>query len=383
MKGIFLLTVIISAFCARAQNINIRIFGDQTVSGFTLTAVSGKYELVHNSRVAARIETGDSVIFSTKGKKIRADDGSGNRLGTFKQVQVRGVGGENYFSIRPHDAGSVARSYDDDLQVTQDSGVFTIINDVNFEKYIAAVVECEGGPSAHSEYYKTQAILCRTYAIKYFDKHIAEGYCLCDGVHCQVYKNRCVRNRDIASAALETAGLIVVDSKMDVISATFYSNSGGQTANSEDVWAGAQPYLRATADPYSKGQRNSSWNKTVSIDEWRTYLISKGVQVPEGSTDFAFSQPSRKPAYVYRSASIPTKTIRADWGLRSSFFDLTVKGDSLVFDGRGYGHGVGLSQEGAMNMAKQGFKYDQIINQYYQGVNIVSVRALNFFQVEQ
>jgi stage II sporulation protein D len=121
----------------------------------------------------------------------------------------------------------------------------------------------------------------------------------------------------------------------------------------------------------------------VSLDEWRNYLISKGLQVPEGSTDFAFAQPTRKAAYVYHTASIPTKTIRADWGLRSSFFDLTVKGDSLVFDGRGYGHGVGLSQEGAMNMARQGFKYDQIINQYYQGVNIISVRALNFFQVEQ
>lgn len=382
MKGIFLLTIVLSALCARAQNINIKIFENQKVANFTFTAVSGKYELVNNNRIEARIATGDSVIFTTKGKKIRAEDGKGNRLGSFKQVHIRGTSGENYFAIRTGNDGA-ARSYDDDLQLTQDSCIFSIINDVSFEKYIAAVVECEGGPSAHSEYYKTQAILCRTYAIKYFDKHIAEGYSLCDGVHCQVYKNRCSRNRNIAAAALETAGLIVVDSKMDVISATFYSNSGGQTANSEDVWPGAQPYLRATADPYSKGQHCSTWTKTVSINEWRNYLLSKGIQVPEGSTDFGFSQPSRKPAYVYRSANIPTKTIRADWGLRSSFFDLTVKGDSLVFDGRGYGHGVGLSQEGAMNMAKQGFKYDQIINQYYQGVNIVSVRALNFFQVEQ
>lgn len=383
MKGIFLLIIFLHAFCVCAQNINIKIFGDQTISGFTLTAISGKYELVYNSRVAARIETGDSVVFTAKGKKIRADDGNGNRLGSFKQIQVRGVSGENFFSIRPHGTGSVARTYDDDLQVSQDSGIFNIINDVNFEKYIAAVVECEGGPSAHSEYYKSQAILCRTYAIKYFDKHSGDGFCLCDGVHCQVYKNRCVRNRDIATAALETAGLIVVDNKMEVISATFYSNSGGQTANSEDVWQGAQPYLRAVADPYSKGQHNYSWTKSISVDEWRNYLVSKGIQVPEGSTDFTFSQPVRKPSYVYRSGAIPTKTIRADWGLRSSFFDMTVKGDSLVFDGRGYGHGVGLSQEGAMNMAKQGFKYDQIINQYYQGVNIISVRALNFFQVEQ
>lgn len=383
MKGILMSIVVLIGLKASSQNINIKIFGDQNISGFSFAPVSGKYELVNNSRVVARVEVGDSTIITAKGKKIRAESSSGKRLGNFKHLHIRGVSGENYFNVRPFSEKSQLRTYDDDLQVSQDSGLFTLINDVNFEKYIAAVVECEGGPSAPVEYYKSQAILCRTYAVKYFDKHIKEGYSLCDDVHCQVYKNRCHRNRDIAAAAIGTTGLVVVDDKLNVISATFYSNSGGQTANSEDVWQSAQPYLRSAPDPYSKGQRNYEWSKTIPLDDWRKYLISKGAKVSANDTDFEFTQPTRKAVLTYRGMTIPTKTIRAEMGLRSSFFDLKVKGDKLIIDGRGYGHGVGLSQEGAMNMAKQGYRYDQIINQYYQGVNIISVRALNFFQVEQ
>jgi stage II sporulation protein D len=85
------------------------------------------------------------------------------------------------------------------------------VNDVNFEKYIAGVVEAEGGPNAPLEYFKTQAILCRTYAMKYYNKHLNEGFNLCDEVHCQAYKGRVSKNEDILKAAIETSGLVIVD----------------------------------------------------------------------------------------------------------------------------------------------------------------------------
>ena len=60
--------------------------------------------------------------------------------------------------------------------------------------------------------------------------------------------------------------------------------------------------------------------------------------------------------------------------LRSSFFSVTVKNDSVVINGKGYGHGVGLCQEGAMAMASAGFDYKQIIEFYYMGVRITDIK---------
>ena len=74
--------------------------------------------------------------------------------------------------------------------------------------------------------------------------------------------------------------------------------------------------------------------------------------------------------YKAGSFTIPFKQIRTDLGLRSSFFSVKVKGDSVILSGRGYGHGAGLCQEGAIVMASKGFDYRKIIGFYYRGVTI-------------
>jgi len=382
MKSLLVLSLFTLIFhILSAQNINIKLFSKQEYSAFTFTTANGKYELVSRNKIAGKVAKSDSIIVFVKGKKFRAVDAQGQKLGNFKHLQIRGIGAENRFLLRVHSPGVVAREYDDDLQIFCTDGLFSVINDVDFEKYIAAVVECEGGPSSHIEYYKSQAILCRTYAMRHHEKHIEEGFSLCDDVHCQAYKHRCMYNRDIYAAAQETAGLVIVDNKLKLISATFYSNSGGQTANSEDVWSSALPYLRSQADPFSEGMRNYRWQKEIPMSEWNDYLQKKGISVGK-EFNYNFAQPQRKKEYQCEGTVIPTKTIRQDWNLKSSFFDIKRSGDKIIIDGKGYGHGVGLAQEGAMNMANKGYGYEQIIKQYYQGVNIMSIRALNFFQVE-
>ena len=71
---------------------------------------------------------------------------------------------------------------------------------------------------------------------------------------------------------------------------------------------------------------------------------------------------------------MPLTTIRSDLNLRSTFFSVFVNGDSVILKGRGYGHGVGLCQEGAMEMASKGFSYRDIISFYYSGVIITDVK---------
>ena len=88
---------------------------------------------------------------------------------------------------------------------------------------------------------------------------------------------------------------------------------------------------------------------------------------------------SRIPALKYGHVSIPVKEIRNYFNLKSAWFDVRVDGDMLVLSGKGYGHGVGLSQEGAMAMADAGYDYESIINHYYTGSMVVNLKLLDVF----
>jgi len=447
------------------QNINIALFHDAPISSFTCTVHGGKYDVIVENSVLFCVEPNDVLEFSVRRNKIHISSKKGS-VTSETPIFIRGLQDICFFTISYPLLKGTPRSYDNDMYVSLEKGLFRIINDVNFEKYIAGVVEAEGGSKAPLEYYKAQAILCRTYAAKYYTKHLHEGFNLCDAEHCQAYKGRCSHNLAILDAALQTAGLVVVDSSRNLISATFYANSGGQTVNSEDVWITAVPYLRSVQDTFSVGMRGYEWKKEISVREWKTYLQSKGfvfdpfqefvpfildstqiyqdsltvinaqlqymidsTQMFEDSIsvffekdsssishtsdsvfyipvdtslqyrydtiwntksqihypiDFTFLQHERKKYFSFRGCDtlLRLREIRSDWKLRSTFFSIEQQGETILFHGKGYGHGVGLSQEGAMRMANLQFTYDQIIKFYFTGVQIMNIQAVRFFQIE-
>lgn len=389
MRVIFFLLLV--PLFSVSQNINIKLFSEEIFDEIVFAPVEGKYELVANNKVYERILPGDTLHIKIKGARVRVFDhdewsfkvflSENWKIKTFSSIHIRGVGSKNSFYIKPYNYKKAGRLYDDDIFVESSGTALSVINDVNFEKYIAGVVESEGGSKAHVEYYKTQAILCRTYAMKYFQKHLDQGFNLCDDVHCQAYKHKCMYNDTIFFAAEQTAGLVIVDKKLNIITATFHSNSGGQTANSEDVWVSAQPYLRGKEDTYSIGQHNYVWDKEISAGEWGKYLKKYGAVIDKKSS-FSFNQRNRAVDYVYNGVSVPFTKIRSDWKLKSAYMSVEDHGHVVLLKGKGYGHGVGLSQEGAMKMADLGFSYKDIINHYYTGVTIMSIRALNFFKIE-
>jgi stage II sporulation protein D len=92
--------------------------------------------------------------------------------------------------------------------------------------------------------------------------------------------------------------------------------------------------------------------------------------------NFNTVQTERHQYYIVVNDSIPHKQIRSDFKLKSNFFSVSATPKEVTFIGRGYGHGVGLCQEGAMHMAKIGYKYNEIIQFYYKGVTIVEVDRL-------
>ena len=263
--------------------------------------------------------------------------------------------------------------------------VTVIIPTRNEEKYIEGVVETESGPNAPFEYYKSQAIICRTYALGHFDRHIKEEFNLCDGVHCQAYKGRSMANDSIPLAVHETSGLVIVDTSLNPITAAFHSNSGGHTINSEDVWSKETSYLKAIIDTFAVGQNNYLWKDSISVKEWKKYLDTIGFEISEDSfTNHAlnFEQKKRKIYFYLEKDSIALKKIRQDFGLRSTFFSFKPKDKYIIINGKGYGHGVGLCQEGAMEMARKGYSFKEIINFYYTGVMLFDVGEMELIYLD-
>jgi len=369
------LLLFLTAFQMKAgQDIRVRILKTKTITTAKIKVFSGTYQLqdsVGNTR--ALFNKGDSVTirhFNNELILISPSD-------TFfcgNTVRLRSVGFLNIFQLF---ADNSTRLYDDDLLISlREDKTLWLINEVELEHYVAGVVQAEAGIAKNGEFYKVQAVAVRTYTLQNLEKHAEEGYQLCDQTCCQVYKGRCA-NTEIMISTSKTAGQVLTDTAGNLITAVFHSNSGGQTANSEDVWGKSLPYLRSVNDPYSVSQTSYSWTKTLSKSEWLDYL-KKNFNYPvsdarEVAKVTHFTQSSRQ---VFLTGNIGLRKIREDLGLRSTFFDISEQGDKVVFSGRGFGHGVGLSQEGAINMARQGFSYTDILKYYYLGIRISTLDEL-------
>ena len=111
------------------------------------------------------------------------------------------------------------------------------------------------------------------------------------------------------------------------------------------------------------------------MQTWLEYIRRSGYSgKTHDPADFSFVQKSRSVNYATGTFTIPLKTLRAEMNLKSTFFSVISDGDKIILKGRGYGHGVGLCQEGAMVMASKGIKFNQIIDFYYTGVIISDIK---------
>ena len=131
--------------------------------------------------------------------------------------------------------------------------------------------------------------------------------------------------------------------------------------------------MNAVKDPFCQNSSSAHWTKVITLNQWETYLKERGFKFSKNVSpgNFDFLQINRKQFYKVGKDSIPNKQIRSDFQLRSSFFSVVASTTDITFQGRGFGHGVGLCQDGAMQMAKIGYKYDDILNYYYKSISIV------------
>jgi len=370
-KTLFVLLILFVDANVSGQ-VKIRLFASRSPRVAVFSVTHGRYELnLYNGEIIS-ISEGEPVILMKYDNKLAVK--TANEKGYIcDSVFFTGKTGDDSFSLRLNEKSPVRQVYSGDLGCLPDFGTILFINNCDIERYISGVVMAEGGSGKNLEYFKTQAIIARTYMYRSFGKHMSDKYNVCDNTHCQAF-NGMSSDTLLNIAALETKGLVILDKDSTLIESAFHANCGGVTSSSEDVWLTHQTYLKSVVDPYCLSSRSATWQKSISAKDWISYLAKSGYQVKADSSQINFSQTTRLTEYKTAAFSIPLLKVRTDLNLRSTYFSVYLKGDSVILVGRGYGHGVGLCQEGAMAMASKGFKYREIINFYYSGVVISDIK---------
>lgn len=279
----------------------------------------------------------------------------------------------------------------------------SVVNALPVEEYLRGVVPLEIGRRGPEEMeaLKAQAVAARTYTYRKMAERRAHAYDVVATVADQVYGGAGAEASTTDRAVMETAGLVLAVGSAPII-AYYHSTCGGRTANIEDVWDKPQEsYLRSVDDhdpagnAYCASSRYASWRYTWNRQKLSSTVARYG---RDCSCDGAFAGTLKKLAIlstfscgrVHRlrvTGSRGTADFCGDktrFALRrpetahailpsSRFRVVSQKGDAIVVEGGGYGHGVGMCQMGALGRARAGQSFDRILKTYYTGVDIVPV----------
>lgn len=295
--------------------------------------------------------------------------------------------------------------------------------ELSLDEYIMGVLVGEMPVTYELEALKAQAVVARTYTLNKIinsaGSHVNAD--MCDDInHCQAYKTKeyaltCWDDEEenekwnkIKTAVLETKNeVITYDDKL--INAFFHANSGGKTEDSLNIWGRENiPYLKSvvgneediflekvtfTYEEFEKimtenfleydkliqssqeNPSNDSVNKDIKNDENNSeenhkILIEKNIKILEKNSSGRVSK------VKISNITLDGTEVRSLFGLRSTFFDIDMTQNNITFNTKGYGHGIGLSQDGANSMAKKGSLYKDIIQHFYSNVEIKNILSI-------
>ena len=149
----------------------------------------------------------------------------------------------------------------------------------------------------------------------------------------------------------------------------FFSTSVGATENSEEVFVSALPYLRSVDSKWDEASPAYTDTYTFTLEEFYKKL---NLQYNQTLTIEVTSKTStgRTRTLKINGTEINGRDLATKLNLRSNYFDIVQNENNVTITTKGFGHGVGMSQYGANGMAKEGYKYDQILKHYYQNTEI-------------
>lgn len=307
----------------------------------------------------------------------------------------------------------------------------TVVNELPFDQYLYSVVPSEMPSAWPLEALKAQAVSARNFAISTMGRHNDHGFDLCNTEHCQAYNGMAQENERTTEAVNATKGKVLTyEGKL--IATYYHSSSGGHTEDIQNIWGGSLPYIKGVEDSYSLGSPHDSWtlelDRAAIKEKLAQYDIDLGNILDIRPLEYSpygrvikLEIKGTKETRIFEREKIRTilgtKNLKSIWYKLKTDADLFVRGSLLggnesgrasnmyvvsaagtskvssssnliavrgmsgtkkysitpntyTFEGRGFGHGLGMSQYGAKGMAEAGYNYQKILEHYFQGAKV-------------
>jgi len=375
----------------------VKVLLDNGANQHRIDIVSGGQMAIDCYKGEKRVSyySGKPVIVAGENQKLAVYGSGGNNLDyNIDRIIISPRGHKRHLAFD-------GKEYRGLFDMESSSGQIKLINIVYVEDYLKGVVPLEIGPTPEEqlEAIKAQAVAARTYAMSHLGQYGEEdGFDLRSDITDQLYAGVKVEEAIFNKAIEATSGVVVVY-KGQMIDAYYHSTCGGMTDDIEDVWQkDPKPYLRAVSDDSACIiSKYFNWEEKFGADQLvlrlERYLSqSRGIDARVGKlTDIRIidrTPGGRTAAVVFETTNghyvfnkeevrwVVRRSDNMDAILRSANFRLDIrrndKGEitQVNFNGRGYGHGVGMCQMGARGLAQKGVTYDSILALYYQGTDL-------------
>jgi len=270
--------------------------------------------------------------------------------------------------------------------VKRQNGKLLAINELPLEDYVKGVVPSEMNPAWHLEALKVQAIATRTYALYKMRQNARKDFDVVASVKDQVYlyRGRAAAAGPAARATAETRDQVLAY-RDEPILAAFSSTAAGLTEDAWNVWSVDLPYLKGVECPFDLNSPWYQWRTDVGLVMLEQRLRDEGfpVGVIASLAPATFTKAGRvaEVRILHSGGELYVKgdDLRRVLGytvLPSTQFDFDVVGLQVQFAGRGNGHGVGLCQWGAKELAERGYSAETILRYYYPGADIRDLDSL-------
>jgi stage II sporulation protein D len=252
------------------------------------------------------------------------------------------------------------------------------------EEYITGVLAGETGNFKSDEALKAMSVAARTYAEHFGSRHVLGGFDFCDTTHCQDLRIAGIDSH-LRRIAESTAGEVLWYDG-EAAATYYYANCGGTTEDGHYILGNDEapaPYLKQHSDRYCIRNGGAQWSSEVSRSDLQRALEADGIDVLGSlrSVSVLKRTASGRVEFVRvtGSSSITVSGLlfrsaigrHVGWDrLKSNWYEVSARGDRIVFQGRGSGHGVGLCQVGAEIMGEEGHSYREILAFYYPGTHL-------------
>lgn len=272
--------------------------------------------------------------------------------------------------------------YRGNLIVIPSDGKISVANELKIDDYLKGVLPREVIVTWPDEALRVQAVASRTYLASHLGKHAAFGFDLCSDVHCQVYGGMTKEHPKTSAAVDKTRGEILAYEGKP-IGAYFFAHCGGSTEQIGPVWGNQDvPYLPRKACTFCSDNPRYIWKLKIHNHEIMKALLK--VKLVKGKTLKEISV--KKKSGSGRASMVTVTTDAGEFDMTGNAFRLALHPEKIrstlwtrfaklegfyEFEGKGWGHGVGMCQWGARGQADKGRQYREILDFYYPHTQLI------------